>query len=486
MAIPFLRGHSRGVIKSAYASKRFKGGSMTFLYPFITEMHSHSNRSTTNEYVAVIGCGTSGRRIGLVWASKFRVKLFDHDTKCAQNARTWIQSQLPAVNAHIGDISDTVETVSTLADAVQNAWMVVESIPEVVILKARLMGQIDSLAAPTTIIATNSSAIKSSSLLTNVHPRGRRRILNIHYFLPPQISTVEVMGNTETDPQLIAGLLPRLRTVGLDPIVAKVESTGLIGNRIWAAIKREVMLVLAEHVAGAEDIDKVFKEGFHAKSGPCEIMDTVGLDTVCDIESHYMQERQNLPAYGVDFIRQNYVDCGNLGVSTGRGLLPHSSENAPPGSLREEILGVWELVEYAHIPRSDAAPRHLPFGNDICGRIMYTADGYMSVHLELPGQAPMETEDPMHGSAAELAESARRYLAYSGTFSVEETPPQVHHHIAFCSFPNWRHTVQRRIAKVEIDMGQTFLTLAPDDAPRTLAGDGTLNLRWRKLSQQSS
>lgn len=454
---------------------------MTSPHPSMMETHPHSNQPTSNEYVAVVGCGTVGRRIGLVWASKFRVKLFDQDSECAQNARTWIQSQLPAVNAHIGDISGTVETVSTLADAVQNAWMVVESIPEVAILKARLMGQLDSLAAPTTIIATNSSAIKSSSLLTTVRPEGRRQILNTHYFLPPQISIVEVMGHTETDPQIIAGLLPTLRAVGLDPTVAKVESTGLIGNRIWAAIKREVMLVLAENVAGAEDIDKVFKEGFHAKSGPCEMMDLVGLNTVCDIESHYRQERPNLPTYGVDFIRQNYVDRGKLGVSTGEGLLKHPS-TANAGSLREQILGVWELVEYAHIPRSDAARRHRPFGDDICGQLVYTADGYVSVHIQLPGQAPMGSEDPVRGAVEELAESARRYLGYSGAFSVEETPPQVLHHITFCSFPNWRGTVQRRIAKIEMDKEQTFLTLAPEDAPQTLTGDGTLNLRWRKVS----
>lgn len=68
-----------------------------------------------------------------------------------------------------------------------------------------------------------------------------------------------------TDPAAISFLVPKLRELGLDPAVAKKESTGLIYNRIWAAMKREVMMVLSENVGTPEDIDKLFLYCFSRK-----------------------------------------------------------------------------------------------------------------------------------------------------------------------------------------------------------------------------
>ena len=85
------------------------------------------------------------------------------------------------------------------------------------------------------------------------------------------------------DPAIIDLLVLKLREVGLDPVVAKKESTGLLYNRVWAAMKREVMVVLAEGVGTAGGIVKLFHYSFQSKLAPCELMDKIGLQTVCDI-----------------------------------------------------------------------------------------------------------------------------------------------------------------------------------------------------------
>ena len=70
-----------------------------------------------------------------------------------------------------------------------------------------------------------------------------------------------------------------------------------IFNRLWAAVKREVMMIHSEEVSDAAEIDKLWKHMFHAESAPCEIMDQIGLDTVAFIEDNYISERHLLHWY---------------------------------------------------------------------------------------------------------------------------------------------------------------------------------------------
>ena len=134
-----------------------------------------------------------------------------------------------------------------------------------------------------------------------------------------------------TDRAIVEFLVPKLRELGLDPAVAQKESTSLIYNRIWAAMKREVMMVLADNVGTPEDIDKLFRYSFQLQAAPCDLMDKVGLETVCNIEDDYIAERKNIPAYPVEYVRKNYVDKGNLGVMTGKGLFDHHDDSTKVG-----------------------------------------------------------------------------------------------------------------------------------------------------------
>lgn len=129
------------------------------------------------------------------------------------------------------------------------------------------------------------------------------------------------------DPAIVEFLVPRLRELGLDPAVAQKESIGLIYNRIRAAMKREVMMVLADNVGTPEDIDKLFRYSVQSQAVPCDVMDNVGLETVYNIEDDYIAERKNIPAYSVEYVRKNYIDKGNLGVMNGKGLFDHHDDS---------------------------------------------------------------------------------------------------------------------------------------------------------------
>ena len=415
--------------------------------------------------------------------------MVDTKREAAENALKWIQDQLPARSKAVKGTPGQVSIETDTHKAVQHAWMVVECTPEIAEIKINLLGQLDSWCAPSTILATISSSYKSGDLIGKVSDAGRTRVLNTHYFQPPELPPVEIMSCGHTDPAIVEFLVPKLRELGLDPAVAKKESTGLIYNRIWAAMKREVMMVLADNVGTPEDIDKLFRYSFQSQGAPCDLMDKVGLKTVCNIEDHYIAERKNIPAYPVEYIRKNYIDKGNLGVMTGKGLFDHHDDSTKAGkekqSLRHQLIGEWELVDYSAYPKDDPASKVYPMGKDAKGIIMYTHTGYMSAQLQVSGQPHFKSDDLNGGSKEELAEAAKNYLAYTGPFYLDESgeAPLLQHQKTNSSFPNWLGNTQRRLVKITKEGDDQYLTLGPEGESIVMGEMRTMQLVWRRLPE---
>jgi 3-hydroxybutyryl-CoA dehydrogenase len=141
----------------------------------------------------------------------------------------------------------------------------------------------------------------------------------MHFYMPPEVNAADLMSDGETDRGLLDTLLTILPEFGVYPFEARRECTGFIFNRVWAAIKRESLAVVAEGVARPDDVDGMFKVNFGVQAGPFQMMDLVGLDVALDIENHYCEEFRYLPKKSRDLL-QSYVDAGKLGVKTGEGF----------------------------------------------------------------------------------------------------------------------------------------------------------------------
>jgi hypothetical protein len=143
------------------------------------------------------------------------------------------------------------------------------------------------------------------------------------------INTIELMTDGYTDPKVIQVVKDFLDGCGMIPVIAKRESTGFIFNRLWAAVKREIMFILAEDVSTPEEIDKLWAHMWTRGPPPCRLMDQVGLDTVAFIEDNYVQERGLETEMTVDWLRKNYVSAGKLGKKTPEqgGLYPPVSSS---------------------------------------------------------------------------------------------------------------------------------------------------------------
>jgi 3-hydroxybutyryl-CoA dehydrogenase len=284
--------------------------------------YTHTFADIRNRPVAVIGAGTLGRRIALMFASRGgTVRIHDPSAQQVTAAAEYVAQTLPEVveKRGSGDVG-VVKAAACITEALDDAWLVVEAVPEKLAIKVPLWGEIDEAAPADTIFATNSSSYPSRLMTDEV--RDKSRLCNVHFYMPPESNAVDLMSDGQTDRGALDTLLTVLPEFDIHPFEARRESVGFIFNRIWAAIKRESLAVVAEGVARPQDVDAMFKLNWHMPVGPFQMMDQVGLDVVLDIENHYAEDNPHLPN-GPRELLHTYVDAGKLGVKTGEGFYKH-------------------------------------------------------------------------------------------------------------------------------------------------------------------
>jgi 3-hydroxybutyryl-CoA dehydrogenase len=275
-----------------------------------------------NRPAVIIGAGTIGRRIALMFATgKNEVRLVDHSPQALAASRNYIEKQLPLLLEKTGATAPKIVYSDDLAASLTDAWLVTEAIPELLEEKKKLFAQLDRIAPDDAILASNSSSYPSSHF---IHALSKpERVLNTHYLMPPERNPVEIMSCGKTDPIVIELLLAELPKYGLAPFHVLEESVGFIFNRIWAAIKRESLMVVAEGVSTPADVDRIFELSVGTRGGPFRMMDMVGLDVVLDIEEHYAALNPDLSELPRKLLRE-YVSQGRLGMKSGHGFYEYS------------------------------------------------------------------------------------------------------------------------------------------------------------------
>lgn len=271
--------------------------------------------------VLVVGAGTLGARIALMFAAGGSpIRIFNRTPSRAVAAKNFVEQQADSVRHSLGlraERAGEVELMTPMERAIPGAWLIIESIAEDPDLKRRVLGDLDRIADADAILATNSSSYASSDLIHNVEHS--ERVLNAHFLMPPQANAVELMSCGSTDQAIIDALMRRLPQYGLIPFHVRRESVGFIFNRVWAAIKREALMVVEEGVATPEEVDRIWQLVFGTQLTPFRMMDHVGLDVVLDIEEHYAAIREGIPQ-GPRTLLREYLHRGHLGVKSGQGF----------------------------------------------------------------------------------------------------------------------------------------------------------------------
>lgn len=214
--------------------------------------------------------------IACVWASAgYDVRIGDPSPEQRVAGIAYAQENVESYAEKTGQQPGQMEGLESLKDAVTNAWLVIEAIPEKIGIKIDTFAELAAVTPADCILASNSSSYKSSEMLEKVPVKGRSRILNTHYYMPPGHMIVELMTDGHTAEGIFPFLVERSKEAALIPYIARKESTGFIFNRLWAAVKREVLSILAEDVSVPEEIDSMWKRMFiEGGASPCALMDS--------------------------------------------------------------------------------------------------------------------------------------------------------------------------------------------------------------------
>lgn len=204
---------------------------------------------------------------------------------------------------------------SDLAQAVADADLVIEAVPENLELKRGIYEALGAVAPERTIFATNSSTLLPSDLKDFT---GRPdRFLALHFANHVWVNnTAEVMGTADTDPQVFRTVADFAGEMGMVPIEIKREKAGYVLNSLLVPFLDAAAELFVDGIAEPEMVDKTWRIGTGAPLGPFQIYDVVGLTTAYNIASHGNETMQRF----AELIKTNYIDKGKLGVATGEGF----------------------------------------------------------------------------------------------------------------------------------------------------------------------
>ncbi len=291
--------------------------------------------------VGIVGAGTMGRRIGFgCIIREVKVRIFDIKPGATQEAVRAIKGLIEEREADgrlkKGTLAAALPLLSispTLEDCVSRVDLVIENVPEKVELKRGVFAEIDRYVGAETLLATNTSSIPGSQIADAV--RRPERFFNFNWGKPDDVR-VEVMGHPRTAPETIEAVMAFLKKLGMVALQVKREIMGYGCNRVWRAVKKEVLFLIEGGYMSPEDIDRGWMLEWETDLGPCAIMDYIGLDVVRDIEMNYFKASGN-PADRPPRFLEEMIDQGKLGQKTGEGFYkyPHPAYERP-GWLKGE------------------------------------------------------------------------------------------------------------------------------------------------------
>jgi 3-hydroxybutyryl-CoA dehydrogenase len=194
--------------------------------------------------------------------------------------------------------------------------MIIEAVPEKIDLKLAIFGDVQRLAPPAAVLATNTSALSIAELAAVLD--NPSRMAGMHFFNPVhRMKLVEIVKAPESSEATLAAIADVARRMGKETVLIR-ESPGFVTSRINAMIGNEAFYMLQEGVASARDIDKALKLGLNHPMGPFEMVDLVGLDTRLSI-LRYLHRTLGEKFRPCPLLEQ-HVKAGRLGKKVGKGV----------------------------------------------------------------------------------------------------------------------------------------------------------------------
>jgi 3-hydroxybutyryl-CoA dehydrogenase len=289
---------------------------------------------------AMVGTGIQGTQIAMIAArAGYDVTVFDPRPGAFRQTFEKVRADLKAKKVtpiipwnQWEACAAKVRQVLELKAAVQDAELVLEAVPENLEIKLKVWKEIGRLAHPGAILATNSSSMPVSRM----EAAGGRpeQVLNIHFYFPMQgVNMTDIMGGSCTRPDVMETGIAWIKSIGFVPLTVNKELLGFCFNRVWRAIKREVLYMWGNGFVNFMDVDRAWMIFTRMKEGPFALMDKVGLDVIWDIEMVYYSDSKDPKDHPPQALK-DMIDRGELGVKSGKGFYTYPE----PDFLKPDFL----------------------------------------------------------------------------------------------------------------------------------------------------
>ncbi len=275
--------------------------------------------------ISVIGAGTMGNGIAHVMAQfGYAVNLFDLSINQLDKAKLTITKNLLRQvekgllnSVDTASILDRIKFINNLEEALAGSSLVIEAASENVDVKLNIFKELDLLAPPECILASNTSSISITKL--GAATQRPDKVIGMHFMNPvPVMKLVEVIKGYATSKEVCETVMALTLSIGKTPVEVN-DYPGFVANRILMPMINEAIYTLYEGVASAEDIDQVMKLGMAHPMGPLQLADFIGLD-VCLAILRVLVDGFGNPKYAPCPLLVNMVQAGHLGVKSGKGF----------------------------------------------------------------------------------------------------------------------------------------------------------------------
>ena len=274
--------------------------------------------------VAVVGAGTMGNGIAHVFAQQgWNVTLVDVETDALERAMKTIAANIERlVKKGAGNREQGAATLGRIQtsmsfDAVKQADFVVEAATENPEIKFQIFEDLDRLAPPATILASNTSSIS----ITQIASQTKRpdRVIGMHFMNPvPLMPLVEVVRGLQTSDETTSKVVEVAKQLGKTPVEVN-DAPGFVSNRVLMPMINEAIFCVQDGIATAEGVDQVMKLGMNHPVGPLALADLIGLDVCLDI-MHVLQDGLDKQKYRPAPLLEQMVAAGKLGRKSGQGF----------------------------------------------------------------------------------------------------------------------------------------------------------------------